>query len=120
MKTNMKHIKLFEGFLNESKSPNFDFIESYAKDNEINYYVRTNRYTKFDEVVFYGSASEFFAQKDKKMFVQITEPTGFNKDSTGRLNIGIVLKMGKDPKSNNEISTHVLYDVNYKEGMDIY
>lgn len=103
----------------ESKSVNFDFIENYAKNNNIKYYVRTNRYIKKDEVCFYGSAKEFFEQKDMKLFGQITEPTGFNSESTGRLNIEVVLSLGRS-ENGNPLSTFVLYDVNYVEGMPIY
>jgi hypothetical protein len=105
--------------VNEDKSPHFDFIESYAKEHGIKYYVHVNRYTKSDEVVLYGSAAEFFKQKDAKLFIQQTEPTGFNAESTGRLNIGVAIFLDKQDTMGNRLSTSVLYDVNYDGGVQI-
>jgi hypothetical protein len=111
----------FKKSLNEAiKSSNYDFAESFAKKNGISYYTRVNEYTKLDEVVFYGSAADFFKQKNFSKFMQITEPDGFDKNSTRRVNIGIAIYTGNVDKMKNEISTSILYDVNYKPGMKIY
>ena len=105
----MKYLKLFEG-----KSFNYDFAEAFAKKHNINYTIRTNEYNHNEEVVFYGTAKEFFEQKKEAKFSQITEPDGFDKNSTGKNNIEIAVYTGKTSENGNKLSTKIPYKVNYK------
>ena len=105
----MKYLKLFEG-----KSFNYDFAEAFAKKHNINYTSRTNEYTHQEEVIFYGTAKEFFEQKKEAKFAQVTEPDGFDKKATGKHNIGIAVYTGKTSENGNKISAMIPYKVNYK------
>ena len=111
----MKHIDTFNSFLNEAKGVTYDFTEEYAKKNGIKYTSIVNRWNNLDQIVFFGSAKDFFKQKSKLKFAQITEPTGFDENTTTTVSIEIGVKTGEISKSGNEISTMIHYAVNFTE-----
>jgi hypothetical protein len=93
-------------------SSSFKYHAKFASVNEIKYRIRENKYTKKQEMVYTGSAKDFFEQKKRTGFVQITKPTGFDKNTRGKTNIEISILTGDISKTGTPISTTVLYEVN--------
>lgn len=90
------------------------FLKKLAYTYDISCAESINKYNKNKEVLFYGSAKDFFEQKRKGAFIQITEPTGFDEETDTALTIGIAVQYGTSASGNN---THlgVTYLVNHNE-----
>jgi len=90
----------------EEKTMSFEAAMKFAKKYKIKFLTQKNRFNGKEEVVFYGSAQDFFNEKRKSKFVQITGPSGFDKNSTKFHNIGIAIPAdaGKSWMVNYEVN----------------
>lgn len=80
-----------------NKSVTYDNAKQYAEKHNINHIERVNEYTNKLEIVFVGSAAEFFKQKKTSKFGQETNPTGFSIKTTSQTNITISIPFESEP-----------------------
>lgn len=98
-------IKL-KNLINEENSIQYGYAETFAKKYKIKYKPVKNKYNDLVQIEYYGSADQFFKDKKKSKFAQVTDPTGFDNKSTGKINIGLMIPS----KPGNHVG--VTYNVN--------
>jgi len=103
--------RLQEAFLTEEtkKNYNYDVVWKFAQSNGIKHDTKENKYLNTEDIYYYGTVKDFYEDKKKSRFKQITHPIDLDKDlvTDHEINIEIAIPYDKQ-KHTDTIVTYII------------